>query len=151
MTPRFTSEDESGFVLLPEGFKEYLFNFSSPLIYTTTLPEAHAASAVDLLQMVSERNDLREHLGKISLLMKESLRQDGFRVTGDAHILSVKIGDEEKTVAVAKGLLNNSIFVLPARFPTVPLRRAILRISMTALHTEEDVARFLSKIKEIIS
>jgi 8-amino-7-oxononanoate synthase len=139
------------FVLLPEGFKEYLFNFSSPLIYTTTLPEAHAASAVDLLQMISERNDLREHLGKISLLMKESLRQEGFRVRGDAHILSVEIGEEEKTVAVAKGLLNNDIFALPARFPTVPIRRAILRISMTALHTEEDVELFISKIKESMS
>jgi 8-amino-7-oxononanoate synthase len=139
------------FVLLPKGFKEYLFNFSSPLIYTTTLPEAHAASAVDLLQIISERNDLREHLGKISLLMKEGLRQEGFRVTGDAHILSVEIGDEDKAVAVAKGLLNDDIFVLPARFPTVPIRRAILRISMTALHTEEDVALFISKIKEIMS
>jgi 8-amino-7-oxononanoate synthase len=139
------------FVLLPKGFKEYLFNFSSPLIYTTTLPEAHAASAVDLLQIISERNDLREHLGKISLLMKEGLRQEGFRVTGDAHILSVEIGDEDKAVAVAKGLLNDDIFVLPARFPTVPIRRAILRISMTALHTEEDVTLFISKIKEIMS
>jgi len=139
------------FVLLPKGFKEYLFNFSSPLIYTTTLPEAHAASAVDLLQMISERYDLRDHLEKISLFMKECLRQEGFRVRGDAHILSVEIGEEEKTVAVAKGLLNNDIFVLPARFPTVPIRRAILRISMTALHTEEDVALFISKIKQTMS
>jgi 8-amino-7-oxononanoate synthase len=135
------------FVLLPEGFKEYLFNFSSPLIYTTTLPEAHAASAVDLLQIMSERDDLREHLGKISLSMKEGLRQEGFGVRGDAHILSVEIGEEDKTVAVAKGLLNDGIFVLPARFPTVPKGLAILRISMTALHTEEDTAHFISRIK----
>ena len=137
------------FVLLPEGFKEYLFNFSSPLIYTTTLPEAHAASAVDLLEIMSERDELREHLGKISLFMKEGLIKEGFRVTGDAHILSIEIGEEDKTVAVAKGLLGEGIFVLPARFPTVPIRRAILRISMTALHTEEDVAHFISRMKAV--
>ena len=42
------------FVLLPAGIKEYLFNFSSPLIYTTSLPEAHAATAIDLLEIISQ-------------------------------------------------------------------------------------------------
>ncbi len=136
------------FVLLPKKFKEYLFNFSSPLIYTTTLPEAHAASAVDLLQIISERDDLRAHLEKVSRLMKDGLRQEGFRVTGDAHILAVEIGEEDKTVAVARSLLDHGIFVLPARFPTVPIQRAILRVSMSALHTEEDVEIFITALRD---
>ena len=41
------------FVLLPEELREYLLNFSSPLIYSTTLPEAHAASALDILEIVA--------------------------------------------------------------------------------------------------
>ncbi len=137
------------FVLLPKGFKEYLFNFCSPLIYTTTLPEAHAASAIDLLQIISQCDDLRDHLGEVSRLMKHGLRQEGFQVTGDAHILAIEIGEEDRAVAVARGLLKKDIFALPARFPTVPLHRAILRISMTALHTEADVAYFISKIREV--
>ena len=137
------------FVLLPEGFKEYLFNFSSPLIYSTTLPEAHAASAVDLLQMISERDDLREHLHNISRMMKQGLSQEGFSVSGDAHILSVEIGAEDKAVSLAMDLLANGIFVLPARFPTVPIRKAILRISMTALHSEEDVTHFIRTLLEV--
>ena len=48
------------FVLLPEGFKEYLFNFSSPLIYTTTLPEAHAATAIDILEIIERSKDKRK-------------------------------------------------------------------------------------------
>ncbi len=137
------------FVLLPEGLKEYLFNFSSPLIYSTTLPEAHAASAVDLLQMISECDDLRDHLHYISQRMKKGLAREGFRVSGDAHILSVGIGGEEKAVSLAASLLAKGIFVLPARFPTVPIRKAILRISMTALHTEEDVAHFIRTLLEV--
>lgn len=136
------------FVLLPKEFKEYLFNFSSPLIYTTTLPEAHATSAVDLLQIVSERNDLRETLEKISLQMKEGLRLEGFKVSGEAHILAVEIGEENNAMAVARGLLDHGFFVLPARFSTVPMQRAILRISMSALHAEEDVEAFIFRIKK---
>jgi 8-amino-7-oxononanoate synthase len=137
------------FVLLPDGFKEYLFNFSSPLIYTTTLPEAHAASAIDLLEIISQCHDLRQHLGEVSRLMKEGLRREGFRVKGDAHILAIEIGEEGRALAVARGLLKKDIFALPARFPTVPMRRAILRISMMALHTENDVAHFIGALTEV--
>ncbi len=137
------------FVLLPKGYKDYLFNFSSPLIYSTTLPEAHAASAMDLLQMISQSEDRRMHLRKVSHLMKEGLRHEGFKVNGDAHILALEIGEENMAVEVSQGLFEKNIFVFPARYPTVPMRKAILRISMTALHTEADVEYFIDRFREI--
>jgi 8-amino-7-oxononanoate synthase len=139
------------FVLLPKNFKEYLFNFSSPLIYTTTLPEAHAASAIDLLEIIYRNDGLRGRLRDVSLFMKEGLKKSGLSVMGDAHIISVEIGDENRAVAVAGRLLKKCIFVLPARFPTVPINRAILRVSMTSLHTEEDVSLFIDTLKEVLS
>lgn len=134
------------FVLLPEGLKEYLFNFSSPLIYTTTLPEAHAASSMDILEVISNCDDRRRNLRDVSRIMKERLIQEGFRVTGDAHILALEIGDEILAAETSRRLLERGIFVLPARYPTVPLGRAILRISMTAMHTEEDVECFVNAL-----
>ena len=137
------------FVLLPERLKEYLFNFCSPLIYTTTLPEAHAASAMDLLQIMSQCEDRRAHLREVTRLMKEGLRQEGFQVKGDAHILALEIGDEAEAVKVSRSLLKKDIFVLPARYPTVPMGKAILRIGMTALITEDDVRGFINTLKEV--
>jgi len=137
------------FVLLPKGMKEYLFNFSSPLIYTTTLPEAHAASTLDLLEIICRSDDRRKHLAEISRCMKEGLKRLGFKVTGDAHIIAPEIGGEIKAVEVSQRLLAKGIFVLPARYPTVPIGKAILRISMTALHTFEDVAHFVSSMASV--
>ncbi|MGC9976809.1 MAG: pyridoxal phosphate-dependent aminotransferase family protein [Syntrophales bacterium] len=136
------------FVLLPFGFKEYLLNFSSPLIYTTTLPEAHAATAIDILEIVERSEDRRNHLRDVSQFLKEGLRLGGFRVTGNAHILALEIGDEAKAANMARKLLQKNIFVLPARYPTVPLHRSILRISITALHDEDDVKTFINCVKE---
>jgi len=136
------------FVLLPKGLKEYLFNFSSPLIYTTTLPEAHAASAIDILQIISESENQRKHLREVSHFLKEGLMREGFKVNGDAHILALEIGDEDRAVEVSRSLLDKNIFVLPARYPTVPMGKAILRIGMTASHTEDDVTLFINSIKE---
>jgi len=137
------------FVLMPAGFKEYFFNFSSPLIYTTALPEAHAASAIDLLEIISQCEKQRKHLSKISSLTKESLVYEGFCVKGDAHILAIVIGDESRAMEISRKLLEEDIFVLPARYPTVPLHKAILRIGMTAHHTEGDVKKLVSSLKEV--
>lgn len=137
------------FVLLPRGFKEYLFNFASPLIYTTTLPEAHAATAIELLDMIAASEDRRLRLRAISAFMKERLMCEGFRVSGDAHILALEVGEEAKAVQLSRRLLEKNIFVLPARYPTVPRNHAILRIGITALHEEKDIASFIEHLKEI--
>jgi 8-amino-7-oxononanoate synthase len=137
------------FALLPKGYKEYLFNFSSPLIYSTTLPEAHGASALDLLGILSDSEAERERLRLNSVLMKEALHGAGFRVGGDAHIIVVEIGDEARAAAVSRGLFERGVFAFPARYPTVPLGRAILRVGMTALHGEEDVVFFVDALKGV--
>jgi 8-amino-7-oxononanoate synthase len=136
------------FALLSEELKAYLLNFSSPQIYTTTLPEAHAASALDALEMVAAADDRRRHLGELTACMRQSLVREGFDVRGDAHILAVQIGAEHNAVETARKLLTHGIFVLPARYPTVPLQKAILRVSLTALHQLEDVKFFIDALKE---
>ncbi|MFH2066593.1 MAG: pyridoxal phosphate-dependent aminotransferase family protein [Pseudomonadota bacterium] len=136
------------FVLLSAACKEFLFNFAAPLIYSTCLPEAHAASAVDLLEMVMNSHDKRERLSELSMLMKESLRKIGFRVTGDAQILAIEIGDENRATALSRKLFDRNIYVFPARYPTVPMGKAILRISMTARHTQKDIQYFVDTLKE---
>jgi 8-amino-7-oxononanoate synthase len=136
------------FVLLPAVAREYLFNFSPALIYSTTLPEAHAASTIDLLELVERSSGARRALRDISGIMREKLSNIGLPVGGDAHIITVQIGDEQSAVRISKGLLQQGIFVFSARYPTVPMGRAILRISMTAFHDEKDVSTLVDALKE---
>jgi 7-keto-8-aminopelargonate synthetase-like enzyme len=75
--------------------------------------------------------------------MKKRLLEKGFRVKGDAHILGIEIGNENLAVMLAQQLYRNDIFAFPVRYPTVPMGSAILRISMTAMHTENDVEHFV--------
>lgn len=135
------------FVLLPSEIKEYLINFSSPQIYTTTLPEAHAATVIDILEIIYNSENERKHLKEITQYMKTRLKSLGLVVKGDAHIIAVEIGDENKAVEISKKLLEQNIFVFVARYPTVPLNKAILRISMSALHNKKDVDSFINEIE----
>jgi 8-amino-7-oxononanoate synthase len=136
------------FLLLPEGFKDYLFNFAAPLIYSTTLPPAHAVAAKEILRLVAEREDLRHDLAQVSRWMRGALAAQGYRVAGAAHILALEVGDETAAETLSRRLFEAGFLVLPARYPTVPLGKAIIRISLTARHTENDVARFVQVVRE---
>ncbi|MEA2059950.1 MAG: pyridoxal phosphate-dependent aminotransferase family protein [Thermodesulfobacteriota bacterium] len=136
-------------VLLPEQYRQFLLNFSSPMIYSTTLPEAHGASALDVLAMIENSNEKRAHLAHVSRFMQSHLAENGFNTCGDAHIVALEINDETKAVQLSKQLFQKGVFVFPARFPTVPLGKAILRISLTALHDEADVKQFTSALKDV--
>lgn len=136
------------FVLMPEELKTYLLNFSSPQIYTTTLPEAHGASALDVLELAAAADAPRRHLADMSVWLRRSLANEGFDVLGDAHILAVRIGDEQKAVQTARRLFEQGIFLLPARYPTVPLGNAILRVSLTAMFQPDDLDHLVRALKE---
>jgi len=136
------------FLLLPESVKAYLFNFSSPLIYSTTLPEAHAATTLDALKLIEKSDGKRNHVRQISLYMKKELAHAGFEGAGDAQILYIRIGDAARSRDLSESLMDKGFYVFPARYPTVPIGKAILRISLTALHTEEDVDALVQALKE---
>jgi 8-amino-7-oxononanoate synthase len=136
------------FVLMPRELKTYLLNFSSPQIYTTTLPEAHGASALDVLELAAAADGPRSHLADLSAWLRRSLAGEGYDVLGDAHILAVRVGDESTAVGLARYLNTQGIFLLPARFPTVPLGNAILRVSLNSMLRQEDLEFFVRKLKE---
>jgi len=130
------------FVLLPSLYREYLFNFASPLIYTTALPEAHAVTALAVLSEVERGDDRRERLSYLSRKLTRLLTDRGFTVCGEAHILAVQIGSEERAQELVTKLFHQGYFAFTARFPTVPMGQAIIRLSLTANHTEKDLEDF---------
>jgi 8-amino-7-oxononanoate synthase len=137
------------FILLTGMIREYLLNFSAPVLFTTALPSSHAGAVLEILAIVGDADERRARLRDVSRFMKESLRGGGFSAFGDAHILGVEIGDEEEATRISRGMRERGILVFPARYPTVPLRHAILRIGMTALHNQEDCVGFVRSLKEM--
>ncbi|MHB9097232.1 MAG: aminotransferase class I/II-fold pyridoxal phosphate-dependent enzyme [Syntrophales bacterium] len=136
------------FILLPGMVREYLLNFSAPVLFTTALPSSHAGAVLETLAVVVNAHEQRTRLRDISGFMKASLRGAGFCTFGDAHILGVEIGNEQEATRVARGMRERGILVFPARYPTVPLHHAILRIGMTALHDQEDCTGFVRSLRE---
>ncbi len=135
---------------MPSLVKEYMFNFAIPLIYSTALPPAHAACAMDILEVIHGLEDRRWYLQEISLYVREKLRDLGISFVGESYILSIKIGDEALAKDVAKELLSRGYLVFYSRYPTVPIGKSILRLSLCYFHTEKDLDNFIFNLKEVL-
>lgn len=82
----------------------------------------------------------RTLLHKRSSYLRLLLKREGFDILNStSHIIPVLIGDEEKCLEIADALLDYGYNLASFRFPAVPKGKAILRISMCADITNEEI------------
>jgi 8-amino-7-oxononanoate synthase len=138
------------FILCPEIVREHLIHFGQGFIYTTALPPWHADMVLIMLERVRQCDERREHLSRLSALARKELVKTGLSVGGEAHILSLEVGDEGRCHELAAKLRDEGILVFAARYPTVPLGQAILRVCLTAEHDADDVIRLRDALSRLI-
>lgn len=125
------------FLLLPRGFRSFVEENASAVMHSTTLPEAHAAACLELIRRLPGHEDKRERLHANCDLFRRLLHERNIPTRGQAHIVAVPIGNENAALRLARNLRDAGILVLAARYPTVPSNDALLRFSVTALHTRQ--------------
>jgi len=82
--------------------------------------------------------------------MRDGVRSLGFEIEGSASpIIPIVLGDEDKTLEVSKRLFKKGFWVPAIRYPTVPKKRARLRISASAVHTSEEIDSLLEALKQL--
>ncbi len=136
-----------GFVAGPHRLINWLTNRARAHIYSTALPPAAAAAALESLRILVAEPWRREHVQALGTLLRERLTAAGLDVGGSAGpIVPVILGDVSTTVATAEKLLENGLYVPAIRPPTVPEGTARLRISLSAAHGRADVDRLVENL-----
>ncbi|HLU60959.1 MAG TPA: 8-amino-7-oxononanoate synthase [Gammaproteobacteria bacterium] len=129
---------------------ELLINEARTYVYTTALPPAAAAAAIAALEIVE-----REPERRAGLRAKVKLFQDGLRALGlpvpesITPIQPIVLGSAEAALAAAHRLREAGMLVPAIRPPTVPPGTARLRVSLSAAHGEEDIARLLEALSRL--
>lgn len=122
--------------------RRWLVNHARSYIYSTAISPAMVGTALAALDVVEARPGLgAEVLGKARRL-RELLKAGGLDTGVSAsQIVPVMAGDNHKAVRMQKRLMDEGILAVAIRPPTVPAGTARLRFSVTARHTDEDIAR----------
>ena len=124
--------------------REYLINRARSFIFTTALPPADMAVALEAVRLVQEEPQRRKRLHENVAYLVEGLNSLGFSVSNQGTaVVPVVIGPEDKTMEMSQRLLEYGVFVAGIRPPTVPPGTSRLRVTLMATHTREDLDRAL--------
>lgn len=139
-----------GYVASKKETKTWLSHRARPLLFSTALPPAATAAAIESVKMLMESEEYTNKLWDNAKYFKEKLALLGFN-TGHSEtpITPVMIGSEAKTMEFSKELLNEGVYVSGIVFPTVPLGTGRLRVMISASHTKEDLDFAVSKFEKV--
>jgi 8-amino-7-oxononanoate synthase len=120
---------------------EYLVSRARAFIFTTGSPPALAAATLAALRIAQEEPWRRASVRARSKQLRTRLQRAGLAVHGspDGHIVPVLIGDAARTMAITADLRTRGFLVGGIRPPTVPVGTSRLRISLSAVHSPEQV------------
>jgi glycine C-acetyltransferase/8-amino-7-oxononanoate synthase len=117
-----------------------------PYVFTASLPPSVVATAAVSIDKLRGAADKRAHLWANSRRLHAGLKQLGFKLGTDepqSAIIAVIMPDLERGAAMWEALLHEGLYVNLARPPATPAGMTLLRCSLCALHSEEQVGEIL--------
>jgi len=131
-----------GYVASQNNVIDLCINKSKSFIYTSALPSFLIEHS--LKRFESNREKQKKKLEKNTKQLSKGLRQIGYEINSETHIIPIIIGSEKSAMGFGKFLFDNGVFAQPIRYPTVPKNQARLRISMTAWLSKNNIESALS-------
>lgn len=136
-----------GFIAADHDTINFLKHNARSLIFSASIAPANAASALaalDIMETEPERlQKLWDNTHYAMKLLKEAGFDTGHTVT---PIIPIFIRDDFKTFSITKMLLEEGVFVNPVVSPAVASSSSMLRFSLMATHTFEQIEEAVTKI-----
>ncbi|WP_374470509.1 aminotransferase class I/II-fold pyridoxal phosphate-dependent enzyme [Phenylobacterium sp.] len=134
-----------GFCVSDDDAFDILRVVSRPYMFTASLPPAVVASTLAALKRVEEEPALRTRLQANSKRLFDGLRALGF-TTGDtvSPIVAAVMPDLPTALTAWNALLANGVYLNLAMPPATPDNRPLLRSSVSAAHTFEQIDEVLA-------
>lgn len=134
-----------GFVVGARQVINYIKHKARAFIFTAALPAMQMAAALEALTIMENEPQHRQALWRNVKHLRDGMQALGFDTLGsETPIVPVFIGEEELTMHFWRGLWDAGIFTTPALPPAVPANEAIIRTSVNANHTSEQLERLLT-------
>ncbi|QNN65214.1 aminotransferase class I/II-fold pyridoxal phosphate-dependent enzyme [Sphingomonas rhizophila] len=117
-----------------------------PYVFTASLPPSVVATAATSIRKLMHGADKRAHLWENSKKLHAGLKALGFQLGTDepqSAIIAVIMPDLEKGAAMWEALLHEGLYVNLARPPATPANMTLLRCSLCAEHSSEQVDQIL--------
>lgn len=139
-----------GFIATDKVITNFLRHHSRSYIFTASITPAATAAANAALDIILAEPERQQHLWDITHYALENFRAMGCEIGHTSTpIIPLFIRDDYKTFHVTKDLLDEGVFVNPVVTPAVAPQDTLIRYSLMATHTKEQVTRSLEAIEKV--
>ncbi len=121
-----------------------------PYVFTASLPPSVVATAATSIRKLMHGSNKRAHLWENSKTLHKGLRDLGFTLGTDepqSAIIAVIMPDLERGATMWEALLEEGLYVNLARPPATPANMTLLRCSLCAEHSGDQVTEILARFE----
>jgi 8-amino-7-oxononanoate synthase len=139
-----------GFVAGSQRLIEWLVNRARTYIFSTAMPAAASAAARAALSIVRDEPKRRQRLLESAASLRARLMELALiSPAPPSQIISMVLGEPDRALRVAGDMRRRGFFVPAIRPPSVPEGQSLLRISVTASHTEQQIDDLVAALAEV--
>ncbi len=139
-----------GFIATDKEITNFLRHHSRSYIFTASITPASTAAALRAIDIMIEEPERQENLWKLTDMALEGFRNNGFEIGHTSTpIIPLFVRDNFKTFAITRDLLEEGIFVNPVVSPAVAPQDTLIRFSLMANHTPEQLEYAIETITKV--
>lgn len=139
-----------GFIAADSDVIEYLKHKARSLMFSASMTPASVACTLKALEIIQTEPEHIQKLWDNTNYAKQLLLSSGFDLGAtESPILPVFIRDNEKTFWVTKTLQDDGVFVNPVVSPAVPAEESLIRFSLMATHTYDQIEEAVEKLAKV--
>ncbi len=139
-----------GYAVGSKQLIKYMKHLSRASTFSASVAPPIAAAASKAIDLFAEEPKIIEKLWENTHYIKKQLSERGFDIgKSESPITPVMVRDDMKTMLIARKLLKQGIYIIPATYPAVKLKDSRLRLNITTLHTKEDLDYFCKVLSDI--
>jgi 8-amino-7-oxononanoate synthase len=137
------------YLCAPREIVDYFINKCRTFIFNTGLPPAIAGATIKSLELLSQ-SDRLARLWRNQESFRQEMEARGRKILNPSAIVSLLVGDDQKTMAASTALYDRGLFIQGIRPPTVPEGKGRLRLTLMATHTPEMIRTAAARIAECL-
>ncbi len=131
---------QGGFIAGSQDVIDWIKQKGKTFMFSAALSPASTAAALESLKVLMEKPEMVKEASNKADYLKEKLTNLGLDLMNtQANIIPIFVGSDKKALKLSNDLLKHNIFVTPVVFPAVPQGQALIRCSVMANHSYEEL------------
>lgn len=139
-----------GFIAADYDTINFMKHHARSFIFSASIAPANAASVIAALDVIEEEPERIDRLWENTHFAMQLLQDFGLETgPSETPIIPIYVRDDHKTFALTTMLQQEGVFVNPVISPAVASEDSLIRFSLMATHTKDQISYAIEKINKV--